>query len=53
MGPRAIRGVANLAPNTKLSEVQQDANAVQQTHSNTQPFKILSFTSSICKKRTG
>ena len=26
MGPRAIRGVANLAPNTKLGEVQQDAN---------------------------
>ena len=24
--PRAIRGVANLAPNTKLGEVQQDAN---------------------------
>ena len=23
--PRAIRGVANLAPNTKLGEVQQDA----------------------------
>ena len=26
MGPRAILGVANLAPNTKLGEVQQDAN---------------------------
>ena len=26
MGPRAIRGVANLTPNTKLGEVQQDAN---------------------------
>ena len=26
MGPRAIRGAANLAPNTKLGEVQQDAN---------------------------
>ena len=26
MGPRAIQGVANLAPNTKLGEVQQDAN---------------------------
>ena len=26
MGPRAIRGEANLAPNTKLGEVQQDAN---------------------------
>ena len=26
MGPRAVRGVANLAPNTKLGEVQQDAN---------------------------
>ena len=26
MGPRAIRGVANLAPNTELGEVQQDAN---------------------------
>ena len=26
MGPRAIRGVANLALNTKLGEVQQDAN---------------------------
>ena len=26
MGPRAIRGVANLAPNTKLRDVQQDAN---------------------------
>ena len=26
MGPRAIRGVANLAPSTKLGEVQQDAN---------------------------
>ena len=26
MGPRAIRGVENLAPNTKLGEVQQDAN---------------------------
>ena len=26
MGPRAIRGVANLAPKTKLGEVQQDAN---------------------------
>ena len=26
MGPRTIRGVANLAPNTKLGEVQQDAN---------------------------
>ena len=26
MGPRAIRGVANLAPNTKPSEVKQDAN---------------------------
>ena len=26
MGPRAIRGVANLAPNTKLGEVQQHAN---------------------------
>ena len=24
--PRAIRGVVNLAPNTKLGEVQQDAN---------------------------
>ena len=24
--PRAIRGVANLAPNTKPGEVQQDAN---------------------------
>ena len=24
--PRAIRGVVNLAPNTKLCEVQQDAN---------------------------
>ena len=27
MGPRAIRGVANLAPNTKLGEAQQDAIA--------------------------
>ena len=26
MGPRAIRVAANLAPNTKLGEVQQDAN---------------------------
>ena len=26
MGPRAIRGVVNLAPNTKLGEVQQYAN---------------------------
>ena len=26
IGPRAIRWVANLAPNTKLGEVQQDAN---------------------------
>ena len=26
MGPRAIRGVANLVPNMKLGEVQQDAN---------------------------
>ena len=26
MGPRAIQRVANLAPNTKLGEVQQDAN---------------------------
>ena len=26
MGPKAIQGVANLAPNTKLGEVQQDAN---------------------------
>ena len=26
MGPRATRGVANLAPNMKLGEVQQDAN---------------------------
>ena len=26
MGPRVIRGVPNLAPNTKLGEVQQDAN---------------------------
>ena len=26
MGPRAIRGVANLAPNTNLGEVQPDAN---------------------------
>ena len=25
MGPRAIQGVANLALNTKLGEVQQDA----------------------------
>ena len=28
MGPRAIRGVVNLAPNTKQGEVQQDANRV-------------------------
>ena len=26
MGPSAMGGVANLAPNTKLGEVQQDAN---------------------------
>ena len=26
MGPRAIQGVPNLVPNTKLGEVQQDAN---------------------------
>ena len=26
MGQRAIQGVVNLAPNTKLGEVQQDAN---------------------------
>ena len=26
MWPRAIQGVVNLAPNTKLGEVQQDAN---------------------------